>query len=129
MALSGRPMSLPPLEVVSMSDRAGKIPTFLNSFQGLQEIYLLIGNYEGIMNYFSGHMHSQLWEAMLHHKETLKRIVFHQRTDSEIEDNDKEYRDYDGLEGSQMFHDLHNLMDRRGLRRLVKAVDPECFGM
>jgi hypothetical protein len=56
-------------------------------------------------------------------------IVFHQRTDSEIEDNDKEYRDYDGLEGSQMFHDLHNLMDRRGLRRLVKAVDPECFGI
>jgi hypothetical protein len=129
MALSGRPMSLRSPEIVSMSDRAGKIPTFLNSFQGFQEIYLLIGNYEGIMNYFSGHMHSQLWEAVLHHKETLKRIVFHQRTDSEIEDNDKKYRDYDGLEGSQMFHDLHNLMDRRGLRRLVKAVDPECFGI
>lgn len=135
MALSGRPMSLRSLEIVSMSDRAGKIPTFLNSFQGLQEIYLLIGNYEGIINYFSGHMHSQLWEAMLHHKESLKRIVFHQRipgelrTDSEVEDDDKEYRDYDGLEGSQMFHDLHNLMDRRVLRRLVKAVDPECFGI
>ena len=47
---------------------------FLESFQGLEDLYIMIELEESTPEYWASY-----WNAILHHSSTLKRLIYHQR--------------------------------------------------
>ncbi|KAL9071319.1 MAG: hypothetical protein Q9161_004335 [Pseudevernia consocians] len=47
---------------------------FLESFQGLEDLYIMIELKESAPEYWASY-----WNAILHHSSTLKRLIYHQR--------------------------------------------------
>ena len=70
---SGQPTQLTTLELVVESNYLGAsdplIP-FLVSFRGLQDLHLLTNDCK---------VNRELWESILHHRATLKQLVYHER--------------------------------------------------
>ncbi|KAG9229520.1 hypothetical protein BJ875DRAFT_474606 [Amylocarpus encephaloides] len=121
---SGQTIRLSSLEVVwgpsdNDIDMCGTLSRFLGAFQGLKDLFVsLPGPVETMV----------LWRSILHHKSTLTRFIFHQRTVN-IDVNSPHFEgEMDHLDLSLLPEDRAEL-DRSELPHPFAALNLECIGL
>ncbi|KAI1745254.1 hypothetical protein F4680DRAFT_97570 [Xylaria scruposa] len=92
-----------------------EISDFLNAFTGLEELYLQVIDPDSPF---------PLWEAALHHSLSLRRMVFHVRTESIFGDSP-----YRGEEEDLINLSLRGVKAWERLKHYLSALDLECLGL